>query len=31
MIQPFYKGGKHEKTLNEQVDTTLFNGSFISL
>lgn len=29
MIQPFYKGGKYEKTLNEQVDTTLFNESFI--
>ena len=29
MIQPFYKGGKYEKTLNDQVDTTLFNESFI--
>lgn len=29
MIQPFYKGGKYEKTLNEQVDTTLFNENFI--
>ncbi len=29
MIQPFYKGGKYEKTLNEQVDATLFNESFI--
>ena len=29
VIQPFYKGGKYEKTLNEQVDTTLFNESFI--
>lgn len=29
MIQPFYKRGKYEKTLNEQVDTTLFNESFI--
>lgn len=29
MIQPFYKGGKYEKTLNEQMDMTLFNESFI--
>ena len=29
MTHSFYKGGKYEKTLNEQVDTTLFNESFI--
>lgn len=28
-LQPFYKGGKYEKTLNEQADTTLFNETFI--
>ena len=28
-LQAFYKGGKYEKTLNEQVDNTLFNESFI--
>ena len=28
-LQPFYKGGKYEKTLNEQTDSTLFDESFI--
>ena len=28
-LQPFYKSGKYEKTLNEQTDSTLFDESFI--
>ena len=29
MLQPFYKGGAYEKILNENVDSTLFDESFI--
>lgn len=29
MIQPFYKGGNHDKTLNEEMDGTLFDETFI--
>ena len=29
MLQPFYKGGAYEKILNENVDTTLFDETFI--
>jgi hypothetical protein len=28
-LQHFYKGGKYEKTLNEQTDSTLFDETFI--
>ena len=29
MLQPFYKGGAYEKILNENVDSTLFDETFI--
>lgn len=29
MLQPFYKGGAYEKILNESVDSTLFDETFI--
>ncbi len=29
MLQPFYKGGAYEKILNENVDSTLFDKTFI--
>ncbi len=29
MMRPFYRGGQFERTLNEQVDTTLFDETFI--
>ena len=29
MLQPFYKGGNYEKILNESVDSTLFDETFI--
>lgn len=29
MLQPFYKGGAYEKILNENVDSALFDETFI--
>ena len=29
MLQPFYKGGNYDKILNESVDSTLFDETFI--
>lgn len=29
MMKDFYRGGNHEKTLNENMDSSLFDETFI--